>query len=293
MKSPRRLSLELIEQLEPIEHQRFEAMMKDMYEAIPADQNVMNTSLGRYADAGDFTIDTIMECLGAGSDFTFHDMAVSNAITSVELYKQLAGRARVSFLATDKYTKCTVATTDSGQWRIVFNADNRALQYIGYGFVLSAERERRRYPVNRALKHFVERRILPPLQAELNAGSISSDRVRTISLFHPSARALASSDSLFALGEHDITQPADFRADVVRMMGVVNAFPKNRRPLMLGRVAGSVREGGLLILGDRRPGKSTNMTVYRRRKDRVIPIRHRELPYTLNETVCALRLTEA
>lgn len=290
--SDRRVSLELIEQLEPIEGHRYDTIVQNLYGGTPAGRNVMKTYLGRYADAGDFTVDAILDCHDAGGEITLHDMAVSNGVTSLELHDQLAERAPVSMLATDKYIKCEVVTTPAGRWRVIFNADRRALQYIGYGFVLSSVRERRRYPVNRALKLLVERRIVPSLLADLEAGRIPPDRIREICLFHPSARDRAANDPQFRLGEHDITETAVSRTDIVRLMSVVHAFPEDLRAHILGKVAVSVREGGLLILGDRRDNQPTNMTVYRRHKDRVVPIRHFELPYLFHETVCALRLPE-
>jgi len=212
-------------------------------------------------------------------------MAVSNGITSLELFRHLADLPSIDFLATDLFNRAYVVGPLRGGWRVVFDSLRKPTQFIGHSMVLSAfQRERKRYPINIVLQRLLARLVLPDAQEALARADPSL--VRTLPLIHPECLALTRTDRRFRFGVHDITKPASPASDVVRLMSVLPAMPTDILPPILRAVGQSVANGGLLIMGaPQKGGDRVPTTIFRRTASRLVPIRDLTGEYVYKQMV--------
>jgi hypothetical protein len=179
-----------------------------------------------------------------GSDLRVHDMAASNAVTSLEMYDRLRERQPVSLRASDYFDSIRPVEAVPG-WHVVFDVEDRPIQYVGRRMMLCARRPAPGAPPPAILKPFLQRRLLPLALAGFSAGP------PRISLFHPRCLARAARDCRFSLGRDDLFRPRPDRYDVVRVANALSTDFLPEPELMDGvrKVAATVAEAGLLILG--------------------------------------------
>jgi hypothetical protein len=228
---------------------------------------------GRHSRFDELLVEEIEARFPADAALRVHDMAASNAITSLELFHRLSHRERLGFLATDISDAIHVVSPAAGGWRVVFDADKKPLQFIGRRMVLPADRpERKRYLVNRAIRQVLLATVLPRARRLLAAGQGSS-----IPLFHPECVALARADARFRLGRDDVLRPRPGRYDVIRIMGLLGfrRFTPEAISAAVQAVSRQLAPGGLLAIGGNcsRQGGPFNGTIYRRDGDRLRALR--------------------
>lgn len=194
------------------------------------------------------------------SSVLVHDMACSNAITSLELYRSLSVDLPVQVDASDYFDELWLVNPPGSMWTVVFDVDGRALQFVADGLVISAShREPYRYPVNGILRAILLRMVLPRAVAVLKGarnlpGLPEQDQrsaVRRLRLFHPKCIALAEEDARFSLGHHDVFGGARRRYHVVRVMNALTLhhFPAERVRVGIRAACAQLLPGGVLILG--------------------------------------------
>jgi hypothetical protein len=213
-----------------------------------------------------------------GRPIHIHEMAASNAITSLELFERLNRRfgEAVSVRATDFFDAIFVVSVPQGWWRVVFDAEGQPLQFVGKRMVISArQKERRRYPINRAIRKILMMTVLPKAATILSEskGTVN-DSVQRIELFHPRCLAMARSDNRFSLGRENIFEPGPPVWDILRIMNLTRSMPLDRAKLALANAGGRIVDGGLLVLGDSPDdGIDLATTIFQRQAQRLVAIR--------------------
>ena len=272
-----------------------EALIADIYDSIRGGGcHSKYTEPHRLQDV-DRQLAKVLAARGSGQAIRIHDMAASNAITSLEMFEYLRDRHPVSVRATDYYDRLHVVAVRD-RWRVAFDAEFRPVQYIGPSLMVCARRpEPRARPVDTIIKPALQSALLPPALAVLARSLDGSsgqrpapdDQCRQMTLFHPRCAHLAGTDKRFSLGRDDIFSPTPDRYDVVRVANALSTdFMSEARVLDGVRaVSTTLVDGGLLVLArNARCGDGPACgTIFARRHDRLIPVadvsdgyRHRE-----------------
>lgn len=225
----------------------------------PVPFNLITTYPGRYSKLDEILIDEICQRF-TEQPINVHDMAASNAITSVELFESLSARVNIrSFRASDYATVISVANV--GYWRVIFDQDEEALQFVGRSFVIQAFGPIS--PVNRFIKAMVADRLVK------KARLVPDDQRQHISLFHPRARALDRRSPHFNLARDDLLDPAPATYEVVRVMMSTERWPKDSFKKAARAIMKTVADRGLLIMGHHFMGHDSSprsaMTIWEKR----------------------------
>ena len=114
--------------------------------------NSKRTARGRYFSVDDIVIEEMTRLFPEDQFVRVHDMAASSGITSLEFYELMHRWKYVRFLASDYYDTAFVVSIPDDHWRVVFDGEERPVQFIGKNIVVYAMGpQRRRYVVNRLL----------------------------------------------------------------------------------------------------------------------------------------------
>lgn len=258
-----------------------EPLLQRLYESMRAGNGVYKiTRCERFLELDTWLVNRLRCLAQNGRSWFVHDMAASNGITSLELFRSLKSVVDVRLLATDRFTEISIVPVPGSSWRVVFDAVGRPLQFVAPGKVLSAyRREPLRFPINRLWQAWVRRKVLPKAVRMLEqggAGVFVGASVHRVSLFHPQCLREAHVNRKFELAQHDALEPFCRQADIVRAMNFLT-----RRHLGLAdfrtaanAVACSVVDGGLLIQGrnvDEDNG-TLRATVFERQGGRLVPL---------------------
>jgi len=230
-----------------------------------------------------------------------HDMASSNAITSLEMFAYLSDRFPVEVRASDYYDR--VHAADVRRWRVVFDAQFRSVQYVGQRLMICARRpDPAASPVDAIIKPTLQGKLLPAALAALaerNDGPGAklhgkNNRYRQISLFHPRCIHLARTDRRFTLERDDIFDPRPGRYDVVRVANTLSTEFMSETKLLEGvrAVSRTIVDGGLLVLArnaDSGDGSACG-TIFLRRRDRLVLMTDVSEGYQHREGVLQLAL---
>src|SRR5260221_3579321 len=112
----------------------------------------MITFPGRFRAIDDAIESEIGKAFQPGRPIHVHEMAASNAITSLDLFERLRGRfGNAGSVSASDYADSVYVVSVSG-WHVVFDVEKRPLQFIGRHFVISTVKERKRHPVNRLIR---------------------------------------------------------------------------------------------------------------------------------------------
>jgi SAM-dependent methyltransferase len=176
-----------------------------------------------------------------------HDTAAANAIASVELYDLLRSRFRVDFIASDLHTELLFVDAGNTGWRVAMLPDGEWCQARKGKLIVNRYTWAKwRLFLNTLLGRYVETVVIPLAGKAFREGRIA----RRITLFHPKARRLAASHGDFHLEAADITNLPRGRFDIVRAMIVgLPGWDQPLRSRALQSLCGSLREGGLLVIG--------------------------------------------
>lgn len=269
----RTLALTMLDQFTGTLSESDEATLDRLYSAVRVcDAGNKRTFPHRYRDLDNLIAREIDRRFPNGSAVTVHDMAASNAITSIELFERLQDGRPMSLRASDYFDGLNVVTMPGSRWRVVFGQDNQPLQFLFGRMVVSSRQESRKYPLNRLIAAFASRRVLP--RAE---GLLASGRSTKIELWHPRARQLADTDSRFSLARDDLFNPAAGAYSALRIMNACHLFAPNSLPVMFAAVGATINTGGILIVGHRKAESPVNASFFERTK---VGFRHL---YDMNE----------
>jgi hypothetical protein len=253
------VALTLLEDLQRDCRQSDEPLLEELYARTSAGVGIHKmTRRGRMREVDDRLADELERRFAGPAPVVVHDMACSNAITSLDLHRTLSGRRRVILYATDYFDALWFVTPSGSRWTVVFDADGRPMQFVGRRFVISAgHREARRYPVNVALRAILMRTVLPRAATLLEAharaadNAVASSGVRRIRLFHPLSLRAAELDADFRVGRHNLFEPSAIRSQVIRVMNALtpNHFDRKRIKAGIRSCLSSLEAGGVLVLG--------------------------------------------
>lgn len=260
--------------------------------------NLKVTFAGRYKAIDSQVVEEIEKIFPDDRPLRIHDMAASNAITSFELFERLKHRDHVRVHATDYYDAVYVVSVAGSRWKVIFDAEDQPLQFVGTGMVVQATKMRKknrlRYPVNWAIQRILFASVLPKARQILKTDG-NDESVERIELFHPKCIATARSDSRFTLGRDNLLAPAAGAYEVVRILGVVNFFGRDLIEPMFRAVCEHVVDGGLLIAATmnyvKKDPAQVPTTIFQRRGDRFAAIRDLFDGHPYRELILSLRLT--
>ena len=154
-----------------------EALIADIHDSLRGgSQHSRYTQRQRLA-ALDCRLGEILAERGAWQRIRIHDMAASNAITSLELFDYLRDREPVLLKASDYYDRLHVVNVGD-RWRVAFDVDLKPIQYIGRRMMVCARRPDPDAPT-------VDTIVKPALQAAIIASG--AGRVATRSRRHACA----------------------------------------------------------------------------------------------------------
>lgn len=235
------------------------------------------TRRSRHNDIDDLIAEEISRNFAPGEQIRIHEAASSSAITSFDLYSRLRSLPnRISLHASDLLVEMFVVSLPDSPWRVIFDGLGQPLQFVGRRMVLSARRERRRYPINRLIRNMLNRTILPRAKRLLESEkTLASGSVKRISTFHPRARALAERDPNFTLGRADMSVPLEGPFDIVRAMhAFVYWKPPDIERALYG-ISAPLVDGGYLVIGEKGRSSEQAVTMFQRQGDRFVA--HRDL----------------
>jgi hypothetical protein len=251
----------LLDDLERQYTESDEPLLERLYRSMAAGNSVNKITRRERFTEVDSRLAMELDCrYPVNEPVVIHDMAASNAITSLELFNTLVARRRVILHATDYFDALFIVTLKNSPWTVVFDVDHNPLQIVGYGLVISARRgELLRHPVNRVVQALLSQTVLPHASATLtaaarmSANSVDSgeSQVRKIRLFHPLCVAAARTTQNFRIGRHDLFQANPIRCHVVRVMNAltIHNFSAEQIQRAIKACVSDLIPGGLLILG--------------------------------------------
>jgi hypothetical protein len=278
-----------------------EALIADIHDSLRGGSQHSRYTQRRRLAALDRRLGEILAERGARQRIRIHDMAASNAITSLELFDHLRDREPVSVKASDYYDRLHVVNVGE-RWRVAFDVDRKPIQYIGRRMMICARRPDPDAPtVDTVVKPALQAALLPPALAALQraledprAPPVQNDQYRQMSLFHPRCRSEAATNARFELQRDDLFSPAPFRYDVVRIANALSTDFMSEARIIAGvrAVAATIAEGGLLVLGRNAAGGDgpARGTIFVRDRGRLIPLADVSEGYQHKEAVRQLTL---
>jgi len=275
-----------------------EALIADIYDSLRGGSEHSKYTGSRRLQALDHELAGILGGRASRQPIRIHDMAASNAITSLEMFEYLCDRHPVSVRATDYYDRLYLVVVDD-RWRVAFDADRRPVQYIGSRLMVCARRPEPGAPfADSVIKPALQSALLPPALAILGRWheqpGARDDRCREMTLFHPRCVRLAATDERFSLGRDDIFAPAPDRYDVIRIANALSTDFMSEARVLDGvqAVSPTLADGGLLILARNAEGGDGPAcgTIFARRHDRLVSMADVLEGYRLKEAILQIAL---
>jgi len=210
-----------------------------------------STYPNRFADLDPIVGSVLRDVFGTADPIVVHDWAASDCRLSAEWAStlwELFPAAHV--VASDLLLSLTEASR--GREAYIFETDGTPLQYIRPPFVISLQKSiPAHYPLNRMLATRARRGLREARDAALGESKRTGWAVHQISLIHPAARALASTDSRFEVRPHSVFTALPQPWQAIRTMNIFNHvyFDEGRLREGAACVMQSLVKGGVWILG--------------------------------------------
>jgi hypothetical protein len=226
---------------------------------------------GRRFDEFDaLAIQHISEAYQAERPLVIHDAGVSDARTACDLFQSIAARfPNVTYYASD--CEPVLSLLRLGRITVALNQKGQILEVVLPPFVFNTIKPEnfRRYPINYLFFQIACKVCVPRVIAAQRNGTI---RASPLSLFCADAIQLAQRDRRFRLLGHDLLAGARFGVpvNVVRVMNVLNSsyFSEKELAQIVTRIFGSLRDGGLLVVGsNEEAGSQVRGAIYRKVSD--------------------------
>jgi SAM-dependent methyltransferase len=237
------------------------------------------TAAGRLARVDAVLLRLLRATRAPGSRVSVLDLGASTGITSVELYDTLAAHFAVELLATDLYRDLVAFSWPRRPWAIVLDVHGGVIQHVLGPFVLPGQiAESWAYPVNRALKAWSTRWLVPRAQRVLARLDVErlpylaphvEDRleVRRLPFMVSRCLRLMRAGAPFRFEAADVLEPLPWRATCVRAMNIATRdnFDDARVAVVVRNCLRAVEPGGLLVLGQSHglDPETARATIYR------------------------------
>ena len=238
-----------------------------------------DTFRGRFARLDREALEVIAASHPAGSRLQVTDLAVASGITSVDFHQALRSRFEIDFVATDLWRDAFAVSGLRPGGTVILDAEGGALQFVLGRFVLPGYApDRILYPVNRALRWWARRTLLPPARNVLrgvdrsgleafDTRAYAGIQVTRIPLVSAECLDLLATRADFRFVVADILAPLERPSDVIRAMNIVTPdhLPEADLRTAIRHCLVALRPGGVLILG-RSPSddpEDVAATVYR------------------------------
>lgn len=222
------------------------AARQALFRRIRIGDHVKTTWPGRFDELDQLTAEQVELRFPPGQPIHVHDIAASDASTSVDLFRRLSETRPVTMKASDYYDAVLYVRLSGVDF--FFHTTGEPLQLAIGQWAMSMQSGPWRLLTAPAWP--LARRRLGEAQR--------------ISLHHPEALRLAATDPAFRLVREDFYDPARESFDVVRLANAImpsqTLEQKNR---IIGAVAESIKDGGLLIFG-----RTQHYSIYKREDDR-------------------------
>lgn len=216
------------------------------------------------------------------------DLAVSNAVTSVDLWDALrdGGVEMASFLATDLYLHVEVETYSKGRIQLVRSTDGAIVQIRWGSIVINMFRPESWlfFPVNRSFIEF----FVPGIVSRCSQGYYGVPEIKTIDLVSRNAIQRASREPKFRLAEASIFDPPSGTYGVVRAMNVLNEdyFDSKELSEAFTKALSAVAHDGLFVFGSNGDsGTDVSGGIYRRVADSFVPLTAMGVDPTLHQLI--------
>lgn len=269
-----------------------ESLIQRISETMPVNKVSRRiTYAGRYRSADEEIAKILSEKTDIIDALHVHDIGISNGITALELFQLLErSHEHIDFLATDKMVSIKTVTLTSF-CRVIFNQDGYWLQII-LGDLLCY----RRMPKGGSEKIPVGNVIVTKMLAfwlpwyarwKSNQNEVLS---KTISLFHPRVVEYAKTDQRFRIGQSDIFELPEKAYSLVRAMTVIFNWPDAPKEKAIYRLAGSVAEGGILVLGQGGGPYPLRCSIFQREGNRMLAIADVNMPAREKDRVLLIEL---
>lgn len=195
---------------------------------------VKRTRANRYPELDKLTLEWIEKRFPNGERIAVHDVAASDGITSVELFRLVSAARDLTLRSSDYYD--SLKWVRMGGFDYIFDADDVPLQMS-------------RGRVGVAARYGPLSYVLRPLW-KLAAKRLSG--ARRLALHHPEALTLAAADPRFTLVRESFYEPAPGPYHVVRVMNAIYpSLGEDGTRRVLEAIRGTLVDGGLLVIGRR------------------------------------------
>ncbi len=198
-----------------------------------------------------------------------HDLAVSNGITAVELYRLLSPicDGKIDYVASD-LSPGVVAVRDGKVTLILDPTNHTCLQLIRPPFVFNLQKKEnaRRFPVNWLVRRWLEATQCNDLQRRYVAGDPKL-QIDKIELLHPACQQLVDNAAPFTFRSVDIMEPMEGPYDLVRAMNILNPgyFREHELRKAITNIHASLVIGGLFATGSNQASDSSvDGAIYRK-----------------------------
>lgn len=258
-----------------------EALVERIYQSMSAGDGIYKiTRSGRFTSLDEQLAIECLQRFPSDRPLVVQDLAVSNGITSLELYRRLTRDRPVELNASDYFDRMYLVTPPGTEWSVSFDIHGRPLQISNSRFVFSANKPSLwRYAINRAVQHWVWKRVLPVAQEMFQRVQTDGQTsgIRTVQLFHREClEEIQRSGTGFHLGQRDVFAKSAGLCDVVRTMNFLTGghLPLERIPQGIYAAGYGLKEGGLLVLGrtvDEEDGR-IRATIYQKRGNRLYAV---------------------
>lgn len=226
-----------------------EAIIDRISATMPVGDNGLRmTYPNRFKEVDERMIDLIRSRFNESEEIRIHDLAVSNASTSLALFERMRiAMPNAVITASDLLTRISVVEVPGSWWRVVFDESGNWIQAISRTCLIYPRKIRSVGSIhsNAIIRALVERCIVPRARRALDEGV----HTRSISLFHPRAQEMARSDDRFRLRCADLLELPRGAWEIVRVMTVLFNWSGDLRDRALESVAGAVADHGLLVIG--------------------------------------------
>jgi SAM-dependent methyltransferase len=225
------------------------------------------TAAGRLRLADDALVGVLEDTRAPGGALSVLDLGASTGVTSVDLYERLSRRWSVQFTATDLYRDAFAVSAPARRGALVLSAAGDVLQHVFGPFVLAGQlEESAAYPVNRALKRWSERVLVPRARRALASDLAARDRpyfatkdvdglvIQRLPLFSWRCLELLRRTARFRFLVHDVTEPPPTTATIVRAVNIITRdyFDLPTATRAIAHALQAVEPGGYFVAGQSR-----------------------------------------